>query len=400
MLKLVGQWRRSTGRTAAGLLLPALLATCTSPEAPTPTGDVAVVVNVESGRVPVVAVPQGQVLSEADLLPRFVWSHAAAPDTSVVYLSTQTGDANTVELIALDLMTRRIRWRETWSAILARSLVGPVFTQLPFALTTDPSGTHLYVADASKGSIHGVLVLDLATRTPVDFLPRLVIGLFGLAVAQPTAEFPNGVVLAAATQDPNATPSVSSLFLIDPATRELIDSIPNLTPLVDRRGGSIDRLVVAPGGREVFGIGSGYLVKVDLPTRTVLARTTTTIFAGGLAVAPDGASIFVADQGDNRDSPGSGTIFRYDANLQSLPPIPLPTNLPRDPVLVSHAVAVSGNSRTLYVTAGTGSIGPLFGSQPARLLIVDLNSGAVKVVPLGDWNPQSVFVVHGPGGAP
>ncbi|HET7586193.1 MAG TPA: hypothetical protein VFK13_14870 [Gemmatimonadaceae bacterium] len=311
----------------------------------------------------------------------------------MAYLSTQSDDAQTVELIALDLRTRRIRWRETWPDILARSLIGPVFTERPGALSLSPDGTRLFVADALQGNTRGMLVLDLATRTPVGFVPGFSVGVAGLVAVPAGTNFPRGIMLAAAT--PTAT-SASTLFLIDPDTFAIVDSIPNLVPA---GVGSISNLVLTPNGQDVYGARQGQLIRIDLPSRSVTARTTTTPFAGGIAVSPDGRSVFVADHGDFFDSPGSGKIFRYATNLDPLPPVQLPTNL-SDPVLVSHDVAVSADNRTLYVTSGTSQTGPLFGPQPGRLLIVDLESGSTRVVPLNDWNPVTIIVVSAGGSEP
>src|SRR6185312_14022415 len=99
------------------------------------------------------------------------------------------------------------------------------------------------------------------------------------------------------------------------------------------------------------------------------------------------------DAGDGRDTPGSGTIFRYDAALHPLPPIQLPTNLPPSrQLLVTNFLAVSADSRTLYATSGDADLGPSFGFEPARLLIIDLPTGSVRAVPLGDSEPTFVYL--------
>lgn len=383
-------------RAQLALCLLALV-TCDNPTGPQPGDTVAIIFGLtnelsDSSRVAAVAVPEGMRLPEGDHLGRFVESTTLSPDRSVAYGSTYAVGSSLADLFALDLRTLRLRWHERRSDIAARSTVGPI-TLGDAGMCTSRDGTRLFVG-ASTTDGFGVAAIDLATRTPVMFGRSLqVVGVEDLVLAPPRAGFPDGILLAAGVEDPNASPSTSMLFLIDPNTLAVIDSIPNLTPPINGRGGSIFHLVVAANGRDVYGDGLGWVVEIDLDTRAVIALTPTTPFALGMAVAPDGSAVFIADGGDFFDTPGSGTIFRYDAGLHPLTPIQLPTNLPpHQEALTTSSVAVSADGHTLYVTSGDADLGPNFGFEPARLLIVDLPTGHVRAVALGDAEPQAVYL--------
>ena len=54
--------------------------------------------------------------------------------------------------------------------------------------------------------------------------------------------------------------------------------------------------------------------------------------------------------------------------------------------------AVSADGRLLFVSSGTGPVGPTFGPQPGRLFVVDRATGAlVRTVDIGDWLTREVF---------
>lgn len=128
--------------------------------------------------------------------------------------------------------------------------------------------------------------------------------------------------------------------------------------------------------------------------KEILARTPLPGLGGGIAFSLDGRTIYVTDGGDLFDTPGSGQIAVFDADLNPQPPIDLRTSAAVNGHPPSmHGAAGSSDGRMLYVAAGTPSRGPLYGSQPARLLVIDCSTRRLlRAIPLNDWAPAGIYV--------
>jgi len=97
------------------------------------------------------------------------------------------------------------------------------------------------------------------------------------------------------------------------------------------------------------------------------------------------------------DSPGSGLLFLYGPNLESLGTIDVSTPLggaPRGATATCTGLAAPGrDGRTVYVRAGSGSRFSLYPRQPARLLVVDVVSRALlRTIDLDGFGLGFLFV--------
>jgi DNA-binding beta-propeller fold protein YncE len=150
----------------------------------------------------------------------------------------------------------------------------------------------------------------------------------------------------------------------------------------------------ARDGRTVYLTSVDSMYRFDLVAKEVLARTSLPGLSGGITISPDGRTIYATDGGDSFNSPGSGKIAVFDADLNPQPPIDLGTSAAVNGQPPSmQGAAVSSDGRMLYVAAGTPSRGPLYGPQPARLLVVDCSTRRLlRAIPLNDWAPAGVYV--------
>ena len=124
------------------------------------------------------------------------------------------------------------------------------------------------------------------------------------------------------------------------------------------------------------------IATVELPSR------------GLISLSPDGTTLYVPDSGYGFDWPGSGLLFVYDADLNPEEPIDLSEAAFDGIAPTTGGVGVSLGSDLVYVAAGTVSRGPLYGPQPAKLLIVDaVARRLIETVDLNGWGFWAVFVV-------
>jgi hypothetical protein len=158
-------------------------------------------------------------------------------------------------------------------------------------------------------------------------------------------------------------------------------------PPVQARGGGVMSMALGPEGDGVYLAIAGELVRYSITADAVTARVPLPA-TGRLSVSPRGDRVFLADQGIGRHVPSSGRVFVYDAALNAQAPIDLSSALVGDiPPTLQQALA-SPDGGTLFVTAGTGSRGPLYGPQRARVFVVDLpDRRLIREVPLDAYFP-------------
>lgn len=345
-------------------------------------------VSGDSPNVVVVDADRRQIVARAGPIPWYREGSAVAADTSALYVST-IDETGTRELLAIDTKTARIVWRQHLADIAPR---GPItgLTLEAGVVATTPDGRRLLLARARRGDTLGLAAIDVQTRTPVAFVGPFAAT--AMATLLPTAAYPAGAVIVAATRTRDALPTTGALYLLDGATLVVRDSIPIVLTAGDLPG-YLEQLLVSSDHRHLYVVGPAFLYAYDLVDRRVVASARRPS-RGFLAITPDAGTIVVTDPGDGRDQPGSGLLYVYGPDLASRGIIDL-----RSSASVSGApprtvnAAASRDGRRLYVTAGSNTGGPLYAPQPGRVLIVDLLSGALAgVVALTDWGPGAVFV--------
>jgi DNA-binding beta-propeller fold protein YncE len=353
------------------------------------------------GAAAIVAAGENSAFALVDLAAERVVAHldegweAAGPvasslDGATLYAKV-FGDARGAELVAVDTRTFSIAWREAVSDGTRRREVDGVELWGGSALAASPDGRRLFVASAFRTGVPGVAVLDAKTRAVVGFIGPLVVT-SELVTQPPSAGAAAGAILALGARTTDDRPLADSLLVIDPRTLEVLradDVRPRSTagPRVQ-----LWQVLPAPDGRHVYVVASDGIFKLDLESRAVVATAALPSF-GRLAIAPDGQWLYLTDPGTAFDDPGSGLLYVFGPDLQRREPIDLRSAALNGIPPVTLAAAVARDGTAVYVTAGTTSRGPLYGPQPARLLVVDPAARLVRtVIQLEDWGVGPVFV--------
>ena len=325
-------------------------------------------VGAEQGNVALVNLALGRVGTWSTRLPRYEDARARSMDGSTFYWST-FDRLPTHILLATDASSLDVLWRDSTNAIVQRSQVGPLSIDAEIAISPTPDGTRLLVADARRDTTTGIVVLDMATRDPVGFVP-LVVARGGMTWFPPNAAYPDGAVIV-------ETRAPERLLFLDGATLEIRDSV---TP-----AGGLGPMIVSQDGTHLYVAGSSAFYEYDVVARQVVA-TGPRFGNGDLAISPDGQRLYQSDRGDFVDFPGSGKIFVYDAALNPLPPFDLSAASVDGVVPVTHGIVTSHDGTRLYVKSGTGHLGRGFGPQLGRLFVLDTGTGQiVSTIALGRY---------------
>jgi hypothetical protein len=376
--------RRHAWPTVASLIVA-----CNSPQGPLALGEQVLIAGGDSARMYAVDIAQRGVVASTVPIPRYQDAWARSRDSQVLYVSA-FDQIPSRQLIAIDRSSLRVVWQEAMTTLALRSQIGSIAISGNYALSISPDGGRLLVADAQHDTAVGIAVLDGVSRDPIGFIGPMAVSPGGMAVLPPGPGVPNGVVLIAGSRQ-NTSPSTGELFVLDGATLVVTDSVA-ITPNVGATRGGLSQVALASDLVHAYVLGTDSVYQYDLGARAITA-TAPRLGSGQLGIAPDGLHIYLADAGDGRNQPGSGKVFVYDANLALLAPIDLSAAAVNGVAPVTRSVAVSATGDQLYVLAGTPQFGPLFGSQPSRVLDVSLGSGAlVGTIPLGEYGVQWMFL--------
>lgn len=381
-------------RLAAVLVCCIVGAACRGPHEPVPVGET-IILPVGAGsstaRFAVLDGESGRVLMQSAPVPGYMDAFALSPDGAVLYFTAFERTLPEKELIAMDTRSLQILWRERLSDIARRSRVGEVRLHGNYALASSPDGGRLLVADAERGGVHGIAVLDARTRDPVGFIGPLSVPPGGIVSLPAGAGGASAAIFVVGTRGSTAGASVGQLFVLDGAMLEMQDSASFGPPLNDHFGG-LRQVLAAPGGRYAYVAGVDRLYRYDLVGHRIVGSTPRPS-PGRLSISPDGETLYLTDPGDGRTSAGSGLLFVYDADLAQRSPISLREASSHGIGPVTNWTVVGRDGRRVYVTAGTASRGPLYGPQSAQVLIVDAAAGKLlRAVPLGAHGVAPVFV--------
>lgn len=376
------------------IMLSAVLtcvAGCEEAQAPYRTGgDIVVLGGGETESLVVVDVGTSKVIARPGPMPRYKDAFALAPDSAILYINA-VGDSGR-ELIRLDTRSFRVVSRDAMSVIETRSDIGELSIHGGRAIAVFPKGTKLAVAQAYRDGVAGIVILDAQSWEPIDFIYPLYVEPFGMERLAPSSEFPSGALLVIGAREDDVQPSLDWLFVMDPLTHRFTDSVAIAPPANDSRG-TLRQVLTAPDGQTVYVVGRSFIYRYDLLRGEVIA-TVGRPSRGLISLSPDGTTLYVPDPGDGFDWPGSGLLFVYDADLNSEEPIDLSEAAFDGTAPVTGGVGVSLGSDLVYVVAGTVSRGPLYGPQPAKLLIVDaVARRLIETVDLNGWAFWAVFVV-------
>ncbi len=388
-----------TGYLRKGIALLALTATatvgvtCGEPLASSSVDETLLVGPYESGRFYLVDARRGRVIRTSGSVGPFVDALALSPDSTTLYLTAFEWLPDE-ELIEIDTRSLEILSRDSLAEIAGRSTIGPVEIYGNYALAVSPDGTRLLVNGERRDTV-GLVVLDIDSREPVGFLGPLANGRDAIAALPPRSAGDPGSVLVAGSRDVRP-PHAGQLYVLDGSTFE-VRHVATLVAATDDEWGGLRQVLPAPDAHNVYVLGLDSIYKYDLDAQQVIARARRPIPSPGavLSVAPDGTRLYLTDPGDFFDYAGSGSLFVFDAMLETQEPIDLRAAAINGKGPVTHRSVVSRDGGTIFVTAGTASAGPLFGPRPSRVLVADARSRTiVNVISLGDWGGGPIYLLH------
>lgn len=196
----------------------------------------------------------------------------------------------------------------------------------PVHLALDPTGARAYVVNQAGQALH---VITLSPFAVLDSLPLTNDG-FNVAVA------PDGRRVFATTAD-------GRVYVLDPATLTIVDSM--------RVGAAPNGLAFSPAGDRLYisSRDAGTITVFDVRTDAPLDTIVTTGSPQRLAVTPDGATLFAANEA-------------YGINVVALPAGTLQPFIPLDGS--GYGLALTPDGTRLYATNPT----------TGRIFIVDVAS--------------------------
>lgn len=326
-------------------------------------------------------------LTESTSIPlgtRATLAATPAPDRSIVYLSVLFPDAHR-ELIALRTRDASVVWREIVSGSTVQRTIGGVQVWGPDVMAATPNGSDLILGFAKKDSVQGLAALDVAARSSVRFAGPLVVRA-GLGTVGASSRYPHGAVVAGGGR--SSTDRRNWIYFLDSESLALVDS---LAPDAISPSDTMTQVLPAPSGDALLIATRRSLIRFDLTAgrRTASTQNPT---AGAMAVTADGSRLLVTDPGSFPEQPGSGRVSVFDvATLTPLGSIQLPPADDGQPRVSLNASAATGGP-LIYLTTGTPSRGPLFGTQRPAILALDVQQmRVIHMFPLSDWSTNFAF---------
>lgn len=123
------------------------------------------------------------------------------------------------------------------------------------------------------------------------------------------------------------------------------------TPVTIGAGSDLNQIAISPNGGMLYAVddSDGTVIPVNLTTGSVGTPIPAGADPSGIAIAPNGATAYVADYGNH--STDTGEVI----------PINLATNTPGTPIPVPEATfdSVTPNGSTLYVQSGNADVYPI-----------------------------------------
>jgi hypothetical protein len=329
----------------------------------------------------------GQV--ERIAIPRHVDAFARSPDGSTVYFTARDLFPDRA-LHALDLRTLDLVRTRSIAELLGSELTQEIVDTGGEAITVSPDGSTIFIAGwrSDQGEL-GVGMVDAETFQETGFIGPLRVRRHGLATLPASQDRPQGAVLALGRRVHSMDSSTLSLFVIDPGTGAIVDSLTGPAPDT-----SAYQLVPAADGRHVYLNGVFSLARYDLDARMLRERVDLPTL-GWLTLAPDGQELYRTDQKVNLTTPGEGRVFIFGPALDSRAPVDLSSYEQDGSPPVTLSAAQSRDGEHLYVVTGTGSFGHGRPYQPGRLFVVRLADRSVeRVVDLDSWNVGPPIVLR------
>ena len=372
------------------LVIPALACAalaCGGLFAPGDDGE-AVIVSSDGPHLRLVSVIDGRTLALPTPAPPGAYGFARSHDSAFLYYAGSTTYPQR-QILLLDARSAKVVWNELLAELEQRSRVPSLELLTVTAIARSPDRSRLVVAPGRKDGVEGLVVLDTATREPLDFVAPMMVPTDGMAMVAPSTTFPAGALAVAGSREQGVGPKEGWLFFLDGNDLTMRDSI-QLTQNVASLWGGLGQVVAAPDGDEVYVLGPRVLFRYDVAGRSA---TATRAVRGRVSLGPDG-SVYVGDSGEWDTQPSSGMLFQYSADLAGVDSIDLSEAAVDGFGPTIQGVAPSRDARWLYVLIGNAEVGVGgFPGQPKRVLVVDaVEKRIVRSYPLGDWGGGPIFL--------
>lgn len=379
---------RNLSACGVSLLLPLAALSCrVSSEPPDPTSALiatAVTSATDDAKQELVVVnPQTGTLVGRKPLAGILLGMANLPNTSSAVALSATGIGR--EAFAFDIASLRTLWTASLPLEACCSEGQSVrVSEAPGLLVLPPQDIVFF--GAKRANENGFAIVDVATRTVKAFAPdssQLVVGAALLPRDGSRAD-----VMILSRQKGVAGSNGDRIVVLD-GTTLTTRSVITRSDLGFPDGPFVQVLGFSSGAR-LFAVFPGRIVLFDMSTRTVIAQRSLKV-RGRLSISPDDQWLCLSDQGEWPDTPGSGLLRMIKADLSSDRLIDVSSPLGGTPD--SPTATVSGPSQfgadgnTLLVRTGTTRFGPLYPTQPARVLVVDLRRDALtRSIMLGGYD--------------
>lgn len=382
----------------AEILSIVALAACSdrTPSEPARASETVLVTGGETGQFTALDPRSARIVGHIGPIPRYQDAYARSPDSATLYVLAH--DTSGGRLIAVDIRALSVRFNEPLPGdgpIPGRTSGLVVYGD--YGLAVSPDGQRLFIASAIQGktsadTVPGIAVLDANTRSPVGFIGPMWVQPGGLVTVRAGAGGPDGAILIVGRRYRRAQPSLDWLYTLDPVTLAIRDSVA-IVPPNGNNGPTLLGVVPAPDRQNVYVFGVGQFYKYDLVGRHVTASAPLPGLGGGVAISPDGQTLYLTDAGDFFNTPGAGFLYLYGPNLEYRGTIDLRAATVDGALPATKGIVVSRDGTLLYVSTGTASRGPIYGAQPARVLVVDVASRTLlRSMPLNDWNPGALYL--------
>lgn len=374
---------------AGVLILVAFLAACSDPTGPFNVDRDTLLVAFRAGfsdsaRLELRGVQSGRRLGRRLFTGRSVPTTADS-ESGVVYARHFDGTEGSDELLAMEMRSLDVLWRERIDRLEAQLAAGTEITLGSGSLFLAPDGRRLYMLarrgpDEEPGEF-GVVVVDVNTQSPVGYLggfktrsrksatlrtldgePQL------LVVGGPRSE--DAVRLMIYRDEGEGRPVLrDSVFLFEP-------------PPLERAVVRLDMVISGRDGRHVYVRSADSIFKVDVREGRIVERGTRVRFVLSAAtVVRDPVRLVFTDAG-SFDFPGSGALQLYDGDLNDLGTI---EGLPG----AQRGITVGPREERVFVTSGMAA-GNF--TQVAQLTVVNVRER--RVVRVHDIDGFAVSDVH------
>ena len=288
------------------------------------------------------------------------------------------------DLVAVDALTLRERWRTTVSNALVATAQSGVGLRAVTSLTASRDGKSVYVAQAVQSGTVGIARLNSLSGVAEAFSgPWLVGGSFCEVPSFP-GRSDGAIAMVASRENAAGGPlRLASIYLLDRLSLTPFDSIS-----FSELGGArvvLNLLVLKDGASLLIGTDTEFLVFDLLARRVVASRQRPGL--GAVVLFPNSSRFAALDQGRFPELAGSGMVYLFDDQLAAIDSIDVSTPLGGSPH--SPLATVMGNgvvddaTGELYVRTGSAPFGSLYPVQPARVIVLSLAGRRVdRIIPL------------------